>query len=92
MRWFESFSRGFALHMTPPDAAEALLPKLNPAKPEVATLVYNAVTRICKVEAVKPELFMEDAPEEAQRQEIERVKRAVTEAAGKWREKYGAAR
>jgi ATP-dependent DNA helicase DinG len=24
VRWFESFSRGFALHMTPPDAAEAL--------------------------------------------------------------------
>ena len=24
VRWFESFSRGFTLHMTPPDAAEAL--------------------------------------------------------------------
>jgi hypothetical protein len=81
-----------ALSKCTPDAAEALLPKLDPAKPGVAIVVYNAVTRICEVDAVKPELFMEDAPEEAQRQEIERVKRAVTEAARRWREEHKAVR
>ncbi len=81
-----------ALSKCTPDAAEALLPKLDPAKPDVAILVYDTVTRICKVDAVKPELFAEDAPEEAQRQEIERVKRVVTEAAERWREEHKALR
>ena len=81
-----------ALSKCTPDAAEALLPKLDPAKPDVAIVVYNAVTRICEVDTVKPELFMEDAPEEAQRKEIERVKRAVTEAARRWREEHKAVR
>ncbi|UCC29634.1 MAG: hypothetical protein JSU86_15690 [Phycisphaerales bacterium] len=81
-----------ALSKCTPDAAEVLLPKLDPAKPDVAILVYKAVTRICKVDALKPELFMEDAPQEAQRQEIERVKRAVTQAAHRWREEHKAVR
>ena len=83
---------GAALSNCTPDAAEVLLPELDPAKPEVAVLVYNAVTRICEVDDVKPELFMEDAPEETQRQEIERVKRTVAEAARHWREEHKAVR
>ena len=77
-----------ALSNCTPDAAETLLPDLDPAKPDVANLVYSAVTRICELDAVRPELFIEDAPEEAQRQEIERVKRAVTQAAHRWREEH----
>ena len=77
-----------ALARCTPDAAEQMLPALEGDDPNLRLLVYHAVTRVCKIEGVKADRFWRGRYEHIKQQEIERVRRIVTETAQRWRDRY----
>jgi hypothetical protein len=82
-----------ALARCTPAAAEALLPTLSLEQPEEKFLVvYEAVTKICKISKTKPRGFWSGPNPRLIAEEIERVKVEVRKAAKRWREKYEAYR
>lgn len=71
-----------------PEALEPLLSHLdNRNKPEFR-IVYRAVTRACKIATPKPDRFWDGPNEQVKKNEIERVKQVVRQAASKWRDQY----
>jgi len=84
----EDESAAAALARCTPDAAEQMLPALEGEDPERRLRVYHAVTRICRIHAVKPDRFWQGRIESLKRNELERVRRIVTATAGRWRERY----
>jgi hypothetical protein len=79
---------GAALRRCTPAAAEQMLPALDADDAGLRLLVYQAVTRICKIRDVKNDRFWEGRNPVVKRKEIERVRRVVTAAAKRWRERY----
>lgn len=72
---------------TPAAADELLLPYLVDGDPELRLIVYQALTRICKIGDVKPEKFWKSENARAHRMEIDRVRRIVRRAADDWRKR-----
>lgn len=77
-----------ALSRGTPDAAEQMLPALDGKDPALRLAVYRAVTRICKLREVKTDRFWEGRYQTVKQKEIDRVRRLVTAAAQRWRERY----
>lgn len=77
-----------ALQHCTPDAAERMLDRLGGDDPELHLVVYQAVTRICKLRDVKRDRFWQGRIASLKRDEIERVRRLVAAAAQRWRERY----
>ena len=80
-----------ALEKCSPVAAEQLLAELVPDGETFDYSVYKAITKICSVRDVKPERWFETAKVPAKTQEIERVRKLVTEKAKSWKETHDAA-
>lgn len=77
-----------ALARSMPPVAEQLLTELDREKPERLKTAYEAATKICALRKAKPKQFWDGPNEDAQVEEIERVKREVRAAAKRWRERY----
>lgn len=75
-----------ALRKCTPQAAEYMLEGLDAVSTRV--LVYDAVTKICKIQNVKPEKFWQGDNERIKSEEIARVKDLVRKTAKRWSEKY----
>ena len=78
-----------ALARCTPAGAKAMLPALDPADAAKLVIVYEAVTKICRVPKKRPRGFWNHANEELQIQEIERVKDLVQKKAARWEKTYG---
>lgn len=74
-----------ALQQAPPPAAEEMLPELKAGDDEFEFIVYDTVTKICRVDEAKPERFFENYDQAARQEEIDRVKKIVQETAQRWR-------
>ena len=79
-----------ALAECTPEVAERLLSKLDASDPDAEhRMVYNAVTRICRVSNVKPDRFWEGTYKPILEKEVERVGQIVERTAARWKEVYG---
>lgn len=85
-----------ALEKCTPAGAELMLVELRPAGTPTATgdvepfdyPVYKAVTKICRIRQVKPARFFEKASARVQEQELERIRKLVTDAAQRWKAEH----
>jgi len=81
-----------ALGKCTPAAAEQMLPDLDPERPGRFQVVYDAVTKICKIKGTKSQGFFQNKDAALINKEIERVKGEVVKAAESWRRRYEAYR
>ncbi|MFO0839304.1 MAG: hypothetical protein U1D55_12370 [Phycisphaerae bacterium] len=71
-----------------PMAAEQMLDVLDGDDAEMKLVIYEAVTKICRIPNVKPAKFWENAPDRAKSEELQRVKQQVGKVARAWRDQY----
>jgi hypothetical protein len=82
-----------ALARCTPAGAEQMLPALDLGQPQEKFLVvYEAVTKICKIKATKPPGFWSGPNARLIAEEIERVKAEVGKTAKRWRDRHEAYR
>ena len=84
----ETAAAAEALKLCTPGAAETMLSELESDNPYVQLAVYQAVTKICRVERVKPDRFWTGKNRYVLNKEIKRVKKIVKSNARRWRERY----
>jgi hypothetical protein len=74
-----------ALEKCNPVAAEMMISELKADEEPFNYLVYEAVTKICRVPDPKPEPFFENSPAKEKQDEVERVKNIVRGVAQRWK-------
>lgn len=77
-----------ALEKCTPVGAELMLVELRADAGPFDYPVYKAVTKICRIRRVKPARFFEKASARVQEQELERIRKLVTDAAQRWKAEH----